>query len=727
MSFPKVCRIAGSLLLFPGLLIAQQQAPSHSGRKTVGVALSGGSALGLAHIGVIHYFEKNHIPIDDVAGTSMGGVVGGLYATGMNYDDLSKLAAHTDWDGILNPIPPFADQPIADKQKWVRTFGDFTLRFGRGFSLPSGLNPGEALSLLLSRTTIAYSNVSDFDQLPTPFRCVATDLVSGDAVVLDSGSLPVAMRATMSLPGIFTPVKIGQRVLVDGGVLENIPVDEVRKMGAKVVIAVAFASAQPKPGQFKSMTAVLKQTVEVAIDNNEKRSLANADLIIRVDTSAFSATDFNRWQELIDAGYKAAEQHADELSRYKLSDDEWAAYVAARNARMRPAERSGRVLAVTGPNASFEKNARGEIDRSLKNKVVAENDLENVLSGIVSATAVPGASYNWQAAKNGEGGYAVHFADRPTDQVLARFSGLYSFSSGEPQRFEVKISTAGVFKNGYKARMLTAIDAGYDPGIRFEPYKPFGGSLYFVAPQTFIGRTHFDSYSGKNRQEQTRDRVGGALYGGIGTWRTAQLRLGAEAGYDSYSQVMDTDGVSSRDGGYTSPMMRWNVNTQDSGGIPTHGIRTEGALGYTFRKTGTYPFLQQEFSGVYPIANRFSLFARDQTGTSFGRKLGYYDQFTTGERETMPAFRYQEFHANTLVVAGSGMILRGPAIPFVSTRPGVALWYEAGRFDLGSAGWATHQNSSFSLVFPSRLGATGAGVSFDENGRARFRLFVGSF
>src|SRR5208337_3523120 len=138
------------------------------------------------------------------------------------------------------PSPPFADQPIADKQKWHRTFGDLTLRFGKRFSLPSGLNPGESLSLLLSRSTMGYANVSDFDQLPTPFRCVATDLVSGNSVALAKGSLPVAMRATMALPGIFTPVKLDNMVLVDGGVLQNTPVDAVREMGADIVIAIAL-------------------------------------------------------------------------------------------------------------------------------------------------------------------------------------------------------------------------------------------------------------------------------------------------------------------------------------------------------------------------------------------------------------------------------------------------------------------------------------------------------
>ena len=274
------CCLATALLL-PAT--AMSQLPLGGQRPAVGVALSGGSALGLAHIGVIRYFEEHHIPIDRIGGTSMGGLVGGLYASGMDSAQITTVAEQADWSALLNPSTPFTDQPVVDKQNWNRTFGKMTFRFGKGFSLPSGLNSGEALSLLLSHLTLAYSGVSNFDELPTPFRCVATDLVSGDAVVLDKGSLPLAMRATMSLPGVFTPVKLDGMVLVDGGVLENIPVDPVRNMGARTVIAIALETPNAKPEQFKSLPSVLRQTISLAIAKNEQRSLAKADLVISVN------------------------------------------------------------------------------------------------------------------------------------------------------------------------------------------------------------------------------------------------------------------------------------------------------------------------------------------------------------------------------------------------------------------------------------------------------------
>ncbi len=657
----------------------------------------------------------------------MGGLIGGLYATGMDSSQIRATVESADWNALLNPSPPFADQPIVEKQRWNRTFGDLTLRFGKGFSLPTGLNPGESLSLLLSRLTMAYSGVSDFDQLPTPFRCVATDLVSGNSVVFAKGSLPIAMRSTMSLPGVFTPVKLDRMVLVDGGVLDNIPVDAVRDMGAKIVIAVAFETPKVNPGQFKSLTDVMQQTISLVVAKNEQRSLAKADLVISVDTKRFSATDYGRWSEIIEAGYQAAKAHASELARFELPQQDWNAYLAQRKAKIRPLSNRGRVLAVSSPDASFQRNAQAEIHRTIGDRAISEKELENSLSGIVAATAVPGAAYEWQQEVSGLGGYKVKFAGRPTDKILARVSGQYSLSPGEPSRFGVRLSTALIPRNAYKAQILTTANLGYDPTLEVEAYNPFGGTQYFIAPQVFGGRTHFNSYTGPHRESDTRDRIGGALYAGIGTWRFAQLRLGGRAGYDSYSRAVVVDGITSRSGGFTVPEAQWIVNTQDSGGLPTRGTRSEGEAGYFLRSAGDYPFVHSDFSKFQPLNRDLTLFATNNVGTSFGRKLNYFDQFIAGDQTDMAAFRYQEFHANTLVTTGSGVILHSRPIRHVSSHPGFALWYEAGRFDAGSAGWSTHQSASIGAFFPTQVGATGFELSFDENGRARFRLMLGSF
>ena len=697
----------------------------HKSPVRVGVALSGGGALGLAHIGVLRYFEGHHIPIADIAGTSMGGLVGGLYSTGMDSRQLTEIVERANWDVLLNPSPRFIDQPVVDKQEWNRTFGNLTLQFGKGFSLPLGLNSGEALSLLLSRETIAYSDVSSFDDLPIPFRCVATDLITGKAVVLERGSLPQAMRATMSIPGIFTPVRLDGMVLVDGGLVQTVPVETVRAMGAQKVVAVAFETPQVKPEQMKSLPDILRQTASVSTEQNERRSLALADVIIWVDTKKLSTTDYKKWKQIIQAGYAAAEEKSAELKQFEVSQEEWDRYLQARKSHIRPNITQGRVLSVNAPSASFQEKVQAEIRRKLDDRVISPHTLEDVLTGMAAATTVPAVTYEWKKQSDGADGYNVTFSQRPGDQLLVRPSFQYQLSPGEPDRTGLRISTATVFANAYKARLLGMMNIGYDPGIRMEYYQPFGGSSYFIAPDFLIQRLHVNSYQGPNRQSETRDRFGGALYGGIGTWRFAQLRLGVQVGYDSYSSSRRVDGVKAESGTFVAPEVRWIFDSQDSGGLPNHGMLAEGSAGYSFRDVD-YPYFQQHVSVFHPVSKTFSLFGMSQQDTSFGRKLDYFEQFTAGGEGQLSAFRYQEFHANTLVTTGAGATFHGSTVPRLSVYPGFAAWYEAGRFDQGSQNWQTHQSTSAGIFFPTPIGALGLMLSFDETGRARWRLMLGS-
>ena len=716
-----ICLIAACVGLSSSAA-TQDQSSNPRQRPRVGLALSGGGALGLAHIGVIQYFEEHHIPIDVVAGTSMGGLVGGFYASGMDSKELNAMIEQVDWDTLLSPNPRFVDQPVVEKQHWNKTFGNLTFRFGRRFSFPAGLNPGEALSLMLSRNTVAYGELQSFSELPTPFRCVATDLVSGEPVVLSSGSLAKAMRATMALPAVFTPVKWDDKVLIDGALVENVPVEVVREMGAQTTIAVTLETPTAKAEQFKSLLGILRQTVSIAVMQNERRSLKLADLVISVKTADFVGSDYAKSKALVRAGYEAAQANARELARFEVSPEEWATYIRERERKTRHAPRKGRIVEIAAPDPSFQKNAKTELTRKLGSGQVTEQRIEDVLSGVVAATSVPGASYQW---KPQEDGYRVEFLERQGERILARPAFRFNVSSGEPSRAALQVSTSFIAADAYKSRLLTTLNIGYDPGIRTEYYHPFGGSGYFVAPGMLVERFSINSYSGATRRSATRDRFGASFYGGLGTWRFAQLRVGVQAGYDSYSKPIVVDGVPAFSHGFANPEVAWIYNTQDSGGLPYRGTRLEGSAGYSFRNA-SFPYLRSELSSFQPVSKRVSGFALGNVASSFGNKLNLFEQFTAGGAGQLSAFRYQEFHANTLFTGGGGLIIHGPSVRSLSVYPGLAVWYEAGRLDLGSLGWATHQSTSTGIFFPTPIGAAGLGVSFDESGRARFRLSLGS-
>src|SRR3984885_5204122 len=217
---------------------AQESVVPPRSRPKVALVFEGGGALGFAPIGVIEWIEAHHIPVDYVAGTSMGGLVGGLYASGMSPQEITNFVGGINWNGVLSGQLPF--QALSYRRKEDKLAFPNRLEFGlkHGISFPNGLNSGSAVGLLLDQTMLPYYDLKSFDDLPIPFRCVATDLSTGEKHVFKDGSLAQAMRSTMSIPGVFAPVEHGTQVYSDGAAVNNLPVDVARSMGADVVIAV---------------------------------------------------------------------------------------------------------------------------------------------------------------------------------------------------------------------------------------------------------------------------------------------------------------------------------------------------------------------------------------------------------------------------------------------------------------------------------------------------------
>src|SRR5664279_5311111 len=242
--FPRVTRSPLSTFVLTGLLLVAsvaslaQQAPSTKKRPTLGLALQGGGALGLAHVGVITWMEEHHIPIDYISGTSMGGLVGGVYATGRNAVEMRQVVNGINWDEVMAGQTPFDDLSFRRKEDAHDYPNNLEFGLRKGLQFPEGFNSGQQVSLVLDKMALPYSEIKSFNDLPTPFACVATDLVSGRPKVFRSGSLSLALRSTMSLPGIFTPVRTKDAIYAAGGLLQNIPVEVAKTMGADLTLAI---------------------------------------------------------------------------------------------------------------------------------------------------------------------------------------------------------------------------------------------------------------------------------------------------------------------------------------------------------------------------------------------------------------------------------------------------------------------------------------------------------
>ncbi|NWB29320.1 patatin-like phospholipase family protein [Pseudomonas gingeri] len=280
-------------------------------RPKVGLVLSGGAARGLAHIGVLKALEEQGIHIDAIAGTSMGAVIGGLYASGYKIDELEKLALDIDWKRALSDDPPREDMPFRRKQD-DRDFlvkQKLSFRDDGSLGLPLGVIQGQNLALLLESMLAHASDTRDFDKLPIPFRAVATDIASGEKVVFRKGHLPKVVRASMSIPAVFAPVELDGRLLVDGGMTDNIPVDVVREMGVDITIVVDIGTPLRSRKQLNTVVDVLNQSITLMTRRNSEEQLATLhrdDILVQPALASYSGTDFGRAREIIEAGYRAA-------------------------------------------------------------------------------------------------------------------------------------------------------------------------------------------------------------------------------------------------------------------------------------------------------------------------------------------------------------------------------------------------------------------------------------
>ncbi|WP_027908364.1 patatin-like phospholipase family protein [Pseudomonas sp. URMO17WK12:I4] len=322
------------LLLTPLLAIAQDAQPR------VGLVLSGGAARGLAHIGVIKALEEQGVRIDAIAGTSMGAVIGGLYASGYSVAELEQVALTMDWREVLSDDPPRTDVPFRRKQD-DRDFlikQRLSFRDDGSLGLPLGVIQGQNLALLLERLLVRSSDVRDFDRLPIPFRAVATDIANDEKVVFRSGHLPQVIRASMSIPAVFAPVELDGRLLVDGGMVDNIPVDVARDMGVDRVIVVDIGTPLKPRKELLTVVDVLNQSTTMMTRRNSEQQLAtlrDSDVLVQPNMTGFEVTDFGRGEELIEAGYQAAKALQPRLAQLVRRGGGNPALTLARSAQQR--------------------------------------------------------------------------------------------------------------------------------------------------------------------------------------------------------------------------------------------------------------------------------------------------------------------------------------------------------------------------------------------------------
>jgi NTE family protein len=304
-------------IIFFLLVISFQGFAQESKRPKIGLALSGGGAKGLAHIGIIEVMEEVGLTPDYITGTSMGSLVGALYAIGYSSEDMKKVVSELNWDEVLANRISFERVAIEEKAYYGRYIAELSLE-NKKFNLPKGVIEGQELSLLFSRLTRGVHGIEDFHKFPIPFECIASDVATGEIVVLDHGSLPDAMRASMAIPSLFTPVEIDDHYLVDGGLLRNFPVQNVIDMGADIVIGVYVSDDLYPKEELNSMVDILTQSAFIMSVFDSRRQKLATDIYIEPDLKGYGTTSFSKADSIIDRGRKAGNSVRDQLRN--LSD-----------------------------------------------------------------------------------------------------------------------------------------------------------------------------------------------------------------------------------------------------------------------------------------------------------------------------------------------------------------------------------------------------------------------
>jgi len=299
-------------------------------RPQIGLVLSGGGARGAAHVGVIKVLDEMRIPVDYIAGTSMGAMVGSLYASGTSAAELERIFQDADWSVLLSDRPPRSQRSYRRKSDDFGFLVDFEVGVNKeGLIIPQGIMQGQNLTLELRRLLSPVATISDFDRLPIPFRTIATDLVNGHEIVLSSGDLPMAIRASMSAPGLLKPVRMNDRLMIDGGVANNLPVGITRSMGADVLIVVDVGTPLADEADLDSSLKIMRQMTTImgrARTEEQIQLMTDEDLLITPELGPIGFQSFDQVAKAIHLGEVAARESLGELNRFSVSDEVYAAH-----------------------------------------------------------------------------------------------------------------------------------------------------------------------------------------------------------------------------------------------------------------------------------------------------------------------------------------------------------------------------------------------------------------
>ncbi len=502
--------------------------PTPGKRPRVGLALAGGGARGGAHIGVLKVLEELRVPIDCVAGTSMGALVGGGYASGMRAAEIEQFVTHVDWKSVVGGVGT-RDLLPAEQKRFNDASGSVELGLQKGQIVPpSGLIASSRIEDVLRSYVAQARTVADFDRLPIPYRAVATDMLTGDMVVIGQGDIAAAMRASMAIPGAFAPVVTDRYVLSDGFVVRNLPIDVARELCADVVIAVNLAKPTATRKQLIGPASLISRSNDIMMEANERAqldTLTERDIRIDVDLGNFSAADFERTAETIPLGEQAARAMAPRLAALSVSPQE---YTAWRNRVSVSQKVEVRVAAVQFRGLKY---VNPEYLRSLTRVRAGDTVDIGAISRDAARLAVLDDLESVEYRLEGDPDNPVLVWEPRERQigpdVLRPSMGIYAAGGGQ-LRFELELQYLRRWLNEYGGQWRNRVQLGTSTNFLTSLYQPLEtDQRFFVEPGALAARSIEDIYNDYQRIAQYFFiDFAGRLDAGVNLGSNSQLRAG---------------------------------------------------------------------------------------------------------------------------------------------------------------------------------------------------------
>ncbi|HET7369250.1 MAG TPA: patatin-like phospholipase family protein [Gammaproteobacteria bacterium] len=722
------------LCLFAGLCAAAGAAEPSSQPPKVCLVLSGGGARGAAHVGVLEVLEALHVPVDCIVGTSMGAIIGGLYASGMPPRYLDRVLSNPQVQQAMAEDRPRNLFPYRVKQREADYL--FSLEFGYNdghFYFPKGLVRGHSARELLNALTLLTRPARQFSQLPIPFRAVATDIETGEMVVLDHGDLAEVMRASMAVPGFYSPVRVQGHLLVDGGLVRNLPIGVARKMGADIIIAVDVSTPLANADTLDNVLGVSIQVVNLLTRQNVIESLAKLGprgVIIQPNLDGIGAVDFELMGEAIDAGRQAARHVEKLLQPLGVSAQAYQAYLEQQR-HMMPLPGQVEFIRIEGndvvPTALIHSQIRtrpGEPFslRTLKHDVrrlYALGQFERVDTTIVSRDGRQGVIY--RVSEKGWKPNYFEFGMRIIDDFEGDSFYNMRFGFRKPAVNRLGGEWDSELQVGRTRRVFTGL------------YQPVAfGSLYFIEPSAeYLNHTFYTFQGATRNAEFSARKLSAAIDIGRELGDLGQIRVGMTASDVDVTPHVGGDGLPEVHKDFVGYEFNLGFDSLDNYNFPStgfylnlHAFLPRPGLGGDLNYNKVILTAGKAFSFG---DNNFLL--NTTMATSFGTRIPFYDQFTLGGFLSLSGLRQDELRGNQAFATRLIYYNR------VSHLPGVLGGgvYVGGSLEAGNV-WQDQGHNYFSglrygaslfVGADTAIGALYLGAGVSQNNQAAFYLYLG--